>query len=375
MFWSGATTRSLPRPRAGGVGGQAAGFAAAGAEGADGEEGFAQQGVGEAGAERREQGGAGGLDRVGAAEAVGAGVAAVLVAPGGLAVEGPEGDGEDGALGQGLLAGIADDGPVRGIERHFTGAGAGALPVGEPEDAAAVGTFEGAGQQQADGGAFEQGQQGAGPGAGGVLVGGTGGGLGAGFGSTGGIQGIVAGGIGVGLGEGGEMMHLVHDEEGAVAAELGEVQGGGGGDALVGGDVSRRGRGWGPGRCRRRGRTGRGRGAWRQAGSAKASSAWRRRLSRGTTQQTRSTRPAAIRRAAASTGRRDLPPPGVTAARMSRASACPAARASTTARSWRWWERRGAVGQRGSFLGGSGSQGAEATVIPRESRVQGFVPE
>jgi len=48
--------------------------------------------------------------------------------------------------------------------------------------------------------------------------------------------------------------------------------------------------------------------------------AWSRRLSRGTTQQTRSTIPDAINRAAAITGSSDLPPPGVTAARMSRAA-------------------------------------------------------
>ena len=53
----------------------------------------------------------------------------------------------------------------------------------------------------------------------------------------------------------------------------------------------------------------------RQAGSAKASSACSRRLSRGTTQQTRSTIPAATSRAAAITGKSDFPPPGVTAAR------------------------------------------------------------
>src|SRR3954467_5852693 len=55
----------------------------------------------------------------------------------------------------------------------------------------------------------------------------------------------------------------------------------------------------------------------RQYGSAKASSAWRRKLSRGTTQQMRSTMPARIRCAPAITGRSDLPPPGVTAASTS----------------------------------------------------------
>ncbi|MFC7607612.1 hypothetical protein [Teichococcus aestuarii] len=70
--------------------------------------------------------------------------------------------------------------------------------------------------------------------------------------------------------------------------------------------------------------------AARRAGSAKASSACRRRLSRGTTQQTRSISPAAFSRAAAITGSSDLPPPGVTAARMSRAGVRPSAMAATT---------------------------------------------
>ena len=56
----------------------------------------------------------------------------------------------------------------------------------------------------------------------------------------------------------------------------------------------------------------------------------RRRLSRGTTHQIRSTIPEAISRAAAMTGSNDLPPPGVTAARMSRASVWPDAIASIT---------------------------------------------
>jgi hypothetical protein len=67
--------------------------------------------------------------------------------------------------------------------------------------------------------------------------------------------------------------------------------------------------------------------AARQSGSVKASSAWRRKLSRGTIQHTRSTTPAAIRRAAASTGSSDLPPPGVTAAKISRTSVWPTAMA------------------------------------------------
>src|SRR3954468_24076646 len=65
------------------------------------------------------------------------------------------------------------------------------------------------------------------------------------------------------------------------------------------------------------------------------------KLSRGTTQQMRSTLPAAIRRAAAITGRSDLPPPGVTAARMSvMPLACPEAMALTRLARQRWCVRK-----------------------------------
>ena len=84
---------------AGGAG--IAGLAAAGAEIADGDEGFVEKGVGETGAERGEEGRPRGLFRVVGGEAVGADVAALLVAPAGLAVESAESDGEDGAFGQG----------------------------------------------------------------------------------------------------------------------------------------------------------------------------------------------------------------------------------------------------------------------------------
>jgi len=60
-----------------------------------------------------------------------------------------------------------------------------------------------------------------------------------------------------------------------------------------------------------------------------------RKLSRGTTQQTQSTITAALSREAAITGSSHLPPPGVTAARMSRASVCPETTASITQASWR----------------------------------------
>ncbi|GEM_PF-7025349 len=154
-------------------------------------------------------------------EAVGADFTAFLVAPAGLAVEGAEGDREDGAFGQGLAAGVADDGPAGGVERNLLGAGAGTGAVGEPEDALAVGTLEGTGEEEAVAGGFQQGEDGDGPcaclGGGGVLV---------------------LGGDRVDLGEGGEMVDLVDYQQGAVAAELGKVEVGGGGDGLVGGDVA-----------------------------------------------------------------------------------------------------------------------------------------
>ena len=132
-----------------------AGFSPPGAEVADRQERLAQEGVGEAGAERGEEGGAGGFLRVEGGEAVGADIAALLVAPTGLAVERAKGDGEDGALGQGLAAGVADHGPARGVEGDFAGAGAGTGAVGKPENGLAVGALEGAGEQEAVGGGFE----------------------------------------------------------------------------------------------------------------------------------------------------------------------------------------------------------------------------
>ena len=87
----------------------------------------------------------------------------------------------------------------------------------------------------------------------------------------------------------------------------------------------------------------------RQTGSANASSACRRRLSRGTIQQTRSMRSASISRAAAITGSSDLPPPGVTAARMSHAVVSPAAIAATKLARRCWWVRSG----RGDIIDGN----------------------
>ena len=90
-------------------------------------------------------------------------------------------------------------------------------------------------------------------------------------------------------------MDLVDHQQGAVPPGLREVQVRGGGDRLIGGDIAGR-----PRRGSGALSAARTHSAWpkaaRQAGSANASSACSRRVSRGTTQTTRSTRPAAISR-------------------------------------------------------------------------------
>ena len=135
-------------------------------------------------------------------------------------------------------------------------------------------------------------------------------------------------------------MRLVDDQQVAMPAVLGEVEVGLGGDALVGGDVVLQpaaevrsvlggpdcdgmAEGAPPGRV------------------GEGLLGLRRRLSRGTIQQIRSTTPASISRAAAITGSSDLPPPGVTAARMSARSVCPAAIAATMPATRCWCARRG----------------------------------
>jgi hypothetical protein len=133
------------------------------------------------------------------------------------------------------------------------------------------------------------------------------------------------------VGQGRAMVHLVQRQEGTMTLEFGKVQIRSGGNTLVGGDVALK----LPARVRRIIRGSRRRhGRWQRAriGPAKASSAVSRRLSRGTTQQTWSMTPADNDVAEAMTGRRDLPPPGVIAARMSVMSApWPAAMAWTIA--------------------------------------------
>ncbi len=119
--------QQLAEAAGGRVGGQAALSPALGAEVADGQERLAQQGFGEAGAQRGEQRGPGRLLRVGGGQAVRADLAALLVAPAGLAVERAEGDGQHGALGQRLPPRVADDGPARRVERDLARARLGPL--------------------------------------------------------------------------------------------------------------------------------------------------------------------------------------------------------------------------------------------------------
>ena len=129
-------------------------------------------------------------------------------------------------------------------------------------------------------------------------------------------------------------MDLVDHQQRATTPKLAQVQVRRRRDALVGGDIA----GQTPARVGRIiGRPQREGVAERRApsGIGKGLLGLQAQLSRGTTQQTRSTRPDSISRAAAMTGSSDLPPPGVTAARMSRVSVRPEAIASITPASCR----------------------------------------
>jgi hypothetical protein len=237
--------------------------------------------------------------------------------PARLAVQRAEGDRQHGAFRQRARTAVADDGQARRGEVHLLPP-AGSAAVGQAEDAPAIGALQRAGQQQADGREREKRLDRRRPAS--SVVGGR--------------------GAVVVRAQGRQVVHLVHHEQVPVAAELGEMQVGRRGDALVGGDVAREAAA-GIGRVL----GGADREGWpsaaRQPGSAKASSACRRRLSRGTTQQTRSQTPASMSAWAASTGSSDLPPPGVTAARMSRVpEASLAAMDRTTASVSAWWLRR-----------------------------------
>ncbi len=181
---------------------------------------LAQQGVGEAGAQRGEQGRAGGLGRPGRGEPVRPGRCAGLVQPAGLAIHGAEQHRQHGAFGQGLRPRVAHHCPARCSQVHFARLHPRARSVRQPQDAATVGALQRAGQQQAKAGGLQQGQQRAAP-AGGEVG-----------------RGRVGEGIGRHVGQGGQVVHLVQHQQGAVAAELRQVQVGGSGDGLVGGDVA-----------------------------------------------------------------------------------------------------------------------------------------
>src|SRR5215216_6498293 len=130
-------------------------------------------------------------------------------------------------------------------------------------------------------------------------------------------------------------MHLVDHEQGAKSSDLAQMQVRSSRNRLIGCDITRE-----PAT-----------GVWLILCSAQTEivaqcgppgRACERKLSRGTTQQTRSMIPASISRAAAITGRRDLPPPGVTPARMSVMSdASPRPIAATRLASVSWCARNG----------------------------------
>ncbi|GAV33985.1 hypothetical protein ROTAS13_01645 [Roseomonas sp. TAS13] len=183
-------------------------------------EGMAQQGFREAGAQRGEQRGPRRLVGVEAGDAVRAQLVAVLVAPAGLAIQRAEGHGQHGALGQRLGTGVADHRPPFGVQLHLARARLRAAAVGQPEDAPAVRPLQRAGEQQADAGAFQQGQDGAGPGARLVLLC------------------LLRRGHKIDVGQRRQVVHLVHHQQRAAASELRQVQVRGGRDALIGRDVA-----------------------------------------------------------------------------------------------------------------------------------------
>ena len=140
--------------------------------------------------------------------------------PGGLAVERPEGDGQHRTVSDGLCARVPHHGPARGGEVHLPGARLGARPVGQPQHGPSVGALQRARQQQAIAGAFQHRQQRPTPARG--LVG----------------IGRINLGAGLVVGQARQVMDLVDNQQGAMAAHLGEVQLGGRRDTLVGSDVA-----------------------------------------------------------------------------------------------------------------------------------------
>ena len=193
---------------------------AVGSQGADPGEGFAQQVFGKAGAQSGEQGRAGRLDRPGRGQSMRAGWQPVLVQPACLAVHGAEQDGQYRALGQGLRTRVAHHRPARCGQIHFARLDPWAGTIGQPQDRAAVGALQRAGQQQSEPSGIQQRQQRPAPT--GCKVG----------------LGRVGEGIGRHVGQRGQVMHFVQDQERAVSAELRQMQVGRGGDGLIGGDVA-----------------------------------------------------------------------------------------------------------------------------------------
>ena len=182
-----------------------------------------------------------------------------------------------------------------------------------------VGAFQRARQQQAHRGAFQQREDGPRPGACRVFTG----------------LGDLGSRFRIDLGKRRQVMDLVDHQQRAMAPELAQMQVGRGGNALVSGDIA------GQASARVRRIVGR---PERQGVTERRAP---RRIGKGLLglQAQRVARhypadpldkPEATSRAAAITGKSDLPPPGVTAARMSRASVRPETIASITPASCRW---------------------------------------
>ena len=181
--------------------------------------------------------------------------------------------------------------------------------------------------------------------------------------------------------ETGEVVHLVDDEQRAMTTDLGEVKLRRGGDGLVGRDVAgKAARGirlivggpypQGMAEGRPPARVGKG-----LLGLQAQAVAWH------DPDHPLDNVPAAIRVAAAMTGSRLLPPPGVTAARMSCTPLSSlAAIARTSPATLAWWERRGRCCDKLRCCGeiiGQRYRGKPARVNPpaRASFVSGMLPK
>ena len=176
--------------------------------------GLAQHRLGEAGAQRGEQGVARVLPRL--RQRIDPAVGALRIQPGGRAVHRAEGDGQDRLLGQRLPAGIADHRPARRLEVDFPHlAGSLRRAVGQPQDRTAVGALQRPAHQQPGRRILQKRQDRPAPG---------------GF--------LLHRRHAVGVEHRREMVQLVHRQQVAVTAELLQMQVRRGGDRLICRDVA-----------------------------------------------------------------------------------------------------------------------------------------